>query len=282
MSETNQPNQAMIDYWNGIAGEKWTRLQSTLDQMLVPPAEILQAQAGELAGQRVLDIGCGTGGTCLRWLAAGAEVTGVDISAPMLALARERTAGKALLIEADAARWQSESPFDLAVSRFGVMFFDDPAAAFANIRTNLRPGGRLLFVCWRQLNDNLWASIPLAAVRDLMPPGPEPDPYAPGPFALADKERLHTLLSQAGFTDIRIAPRDYQACMAPQGGVEEAVRFSLQLGPAGAALAQADEQTKTVAAERLHTALAPYDQSGEVLLPAAVWLVEARRPEGND
>lgn len=281
MSKSNldsQANHAMRDYWNGRAGEKWTRMQNALDRMLTPVTELLQTQLGDLAGQRLLDIGCGTGETCLLWLKAGADVTGVDISAPMLELARERTAGRARLIEADASRWRDETPFDLAVSRFGVMFFDQPGAAFANLRANLRPGGRLVFACWRAPADNAWASTASEAIRDLLPPAPPPDPHAPGPFALADGERLQMLLSEAGFTGIRLAAHQVNVCLADRGGLDQAVEFALQIGPAGAALAEADDALKKLAADRLRQALAPYVQGTQVLMPAGIWLVEADNP----
>jgi len=216
----SRSNEAQIEYWNGRAGSKWAALQVHLDMMLSPVTAELKARAGQLAGQRVLDIGCGTGETCTIWLAGGAEVTGVDVSAPMLAVAAERTAGNARLVEADASAWMGDAPFDLAVSRFGVMFFDAPDQAFATIAANLRPGGRLLFACWRTPAENEWATTPLAAVRDLLPEAAPPAPHAPGPFALADRERLEGILRRAGFTEITIRPFDCSVCLAREGGVE--------------------------------------------------------------
>ena len=157
-------NQAQIEYWNGRAGEKWAALQISLDVMLAPATAELQARAGPVSGLRVLDIGCGTGETCAIWLSGGATVTGVDVSAPMLAVAADRTDGKVRLVAADASVFRGDAPFDLAVSRFGVMFFADPLVAFANIAANLRPGGRLLFTCWRAAADNQWVSTPMAAI----------------------------------------------------------------------------------------------------------------------
>ena len=270
----SQTNQAQIDYWNGKAGEKWAAMQARLDQMLTNVTKALKARAGTVSGQRVLDIGCGTGETCTIWLAGGAKVTGLDVSAPMLAVAKERTGGKAILVEADASEWRSETPFDLAVSRFGVMFFEAPDPAFANIAANLRPGGRLLFACWRSLPENQWASLPIASIRDLLPEAPPPVPHAPGPFALADKDRLGGILERAGFTDVTISPVDFTVCLS-SGGLEDAVSFTLQMGPAGAALAEASNELKAEAAERLKAALAPYQREGQVTLDAAIWLVEA-------
>jgi SAM-dependent methyltransferase len=252
-------------------------MQVSVDVMLSSCTAELKARAGSVSGQRVLDIGCGTGETCLIWLDGGAEVTGVDVSVPMLAVAADRTGGKATLLEADASVWMGAAPFDLAVSRFGLMFFDDPDAAFTTIAANIRPGGRLLFTCWRALEENQWVTTPMGAVRDLLPEAPPPLPHAPGPFALAGKDRLEGILKRAGFADVVIAAFDFQVCLASEGGVQSAARFSMQIGPAGAALAAAGKEARAVAVERLKVALAPHDRDGHVTLGGAIWLVEAVR-----
>lgn len=269
-------NQAQIDLWNGRVGEKWAAMQASLDAMLSHVTAELKARAGAVSGQRVLDIGCGTGETCMMWLDGGAEVTGVDVSAPMLAVAAARTGGKATLVEADASVWMGAAPFDLAVSQFGLMFFDDPDAAFATIAANVRPGGRLLFTCWRAAAENQWVSTPMDAIRDLLPEGPPPVPHAPGPFALANRDRLGGILERAGFGEVAINPFDFPVCLA-EGGVEAAVHFAMQVGPSGAALAESSHEARAVAAERLKAALAPHDRDGLVTLGGAIWLVEAVR-----
>jgi SAM-dependent methyltransferase len=273
----SKANAEQIDYWNGRAGAKWVAMQANLDAMLAPATTELKTRAGSVSQLRVLDIGCGTGETCAIWLDGGAQVTGVDVSAPMLARAAERTQGKARLLEADASQWVSDSPFDLVVSRFGVMFFAAPDQAFATIFANVRPRGRLLFTCWRQAVDNQWVSTPLSAIRSLLPEAPPPPPHAPGPFAFADKDRLARILMRAGFSDIVIQPKDVPICLASEGGVAAAVRFAMQVGPSGAALAEASDDAKAIAAERLKTVLEPFDKGGVVTLGGAIWVVEARR-----
>jgi SAM-dependent methyltransferase len=273
----SESNKAQIDLWNGRVGEKWAAMQVSLDVMLSHATAELKACAGSVSGQRVLDIGCGTGETCAIWLDGGAEVTGVDVSAPMLAVAADRTEGKATLVEADASVWVGAAPFDLAVSQFGLMFFCDPDAAFATIAANVRPGGRLLFTCWRAAAENQWVTTPMGAIRDLLPEGPPPVPHAPGPFALANRDRLGGILERAGFTDVAINPFDFPVCLASEGGVEAAVHFAMQIGPSGAALAEASKEVRAVAAERLKVALAPHDRDGLVTLGGAIWLVEAGR-----
>jgi SAM-dependent methyltransferase len=274
----NGSNEAQIEYWNGRTGAKWAALQVSLDAMLSPVTDELKARAGSVSGLRVLDVGCGTGETCAIWQAGGAEVTGVDVSAPMLAVAAERTKCKVRLVEADAATWNDASPFDLAVSRFGVMFFADPDAAFTAIASNVRPGGRLLFACWRPVAENQWVTVPMGAVRDLLPDPPPPVPHAPGPFALADGERLGGIVARAGFSEVAIEPFDFRVRLTNSGGLEEAVPLAMQVGPTGSALADVDRKTRALARQRIEAALAPHVHDGLVALGGAAWLVEAVRP----
>jgi len=271
-------NAAQIDYWNGRAGEKWAELQVHVDAMLSPCTAELKARAQPVAGRRVLDIGCGTGETCAIWLDGGATVTGLDVSGPMLAVAAARTGSKATLVKADASVWIADAPFDLAVSRFGVMFFEDPGAAFANIAANLRPAGRLVFACWRPVEENPWVTTPMSAIRDLLPEAPPPAPHEPGPFALADKDRLTGILRRAGFADVAIDPFDFPVNLASEGGVETAVRFLTQIGPAGRALSEASTETRSIALKRLRVALAPHEKDGRVTMAGATWMEETVRP----
>ena len=273
----SESNRVQIDLWNGRVGEKWAAMQASLDAMLSHATAELKARAGSVSGQRVLDVGCGTGETCTIWLDGGAEVTGVDVSAAMLTVAAERTYGKATLVQADASVWRGDAPFDLAVSQFGMMFFSDPDEAFAAIAANIRPGGRLLFTCWRAARENQWATTPMGAIRDLLPEGPPAVPHAPGPFALADRERLAGILERAGFVDVAISSFDFPVCFAREGGVKAAVRLAMEIGPSGSALAEASNETRAVAAERLKAALAPHDSDGLVTLGGAIWFVEAVR-----
>jgi SAM-dependent methyltransferase len=276
-------NAAQIELWDGRVGAKWAEMHARLDAMLAGATAALAERVGPVSGLRLLDIGCGTGATCALWLQAGAEVTGVDVSGPMLAVAAERVGGRARLLQADASDWRADTPFDLAVSQFGVMFFDEPVAAFANIAANLRPGGRLVFCCWQQVRDNGWVSVPMGAIRDLLPETPPPPPHAPGPFALADPDRLRAILGSAGFTDVRLTHCAFPVVMAESGGVEDALVLALKIGPAASALAEAGEgeagkQLRQRAVGQLRTAFAAHEQDGRMELSGAIWLVEAARP----
>jgi SAM-dependent methyltransferase len=274
-------NHAQIELWDGRVGAKWAALQAALDMMLAPVTVELTKRAGSVAGIRLLDIGCGNGKTCAIWLAGGAHVTGVDVSEAMLAVAARRTAGTANLIKADASVWRGEAPFDLAVSQFGLMFFADPDAAFANIATNVRPGGRFLFTCWRSVAENQWVSLPMAAIRDLIPQASastaKPAIPPPGPFALADRERLNGIVASAGFTNITITPFDFSVCLATQGGAAAAADFSTQIGPAAAVIAELDSDIKITTKERLQSAYAPFVCEGRVDVGGAIWIVDATR-----
>ena len=274
----SESNKAQIELWDGQVGEKWAAMQVSLDAMLSHVTAELKARAGSVLGQRVLDIGCGAGVTCAIWLDGGAAVTGVDVSGPLLAMVAHRTDGKVTLVKADAAVWIADAPFDLAVSQFGLMFFADPDAAFATIAANLRPGGRLLFTCWRTAAENEWVTTPMAAIRDLLPPPSPSVPNAPGPFALADRDRLRGTVERAGFTKLAIDPFDFPVCLASEGGVEAAVRLAMQIGPSGSALVGASKETLALAEQRLKAAFVPHDKDGRVTLGGAIWLVEAVRP----
>ena len=280
---TNRPNAAQIEHWNGPAGDTWVRLQARLDAQLAALGRMGMDRAAIQAGENILDIGCGTGQTTLELAeraGSDGQVLGIDISAPMLALARQRgaEAGSQARFEEGDAQTRAFAPgsFDLVFSRFGIMFFADPVAAFGNLRSALRKKGRITFICWRQVSENPWVAIPMAAAFRHIPRPPAPEPGTPGEFAFADRERVHGILSGAGFTDIRIEPTDAKIGAA---NLEMAVDTTLNMGPVGAALrdpAMKDKRDDVAAAVR--DAIAPYAGPDGVRMGAAVWIVEARNP----
>ena len=269
------PNQDQKEYWNERAGEKWAEHQEALDAMLVPVTSILMDAVGAKPGERLLDVGCGTGETSEIAADVGAHVTGVDISEPMLAVAKNRLGDRGETAFADASEFRADEPFDVIMSRFGVMFFDDPVAAFSNIGANLKPGGRLAFSCWQAPQANDWVMIPMAAIMPLLPEQPQQDPHAPGPFALADPKRLRDILEQARFQEIEISPHEVPITLAAGGGVERAVEFSSQIGPAAAAMVEVDEGTRAEMRKALHDVLANYEVDGRVALKGGIWIVKA-------
>jgi SAM-dependent methyltransferase len=277
MSEDS--NAAQVEYWNETAGPTWVELQNQLDRMIEPMGAAGLAALAPVAGEAILDIGCGCGQTTLQIAEAvgtSGAVVGADISAPMLAVARARpvppAAAQPQFREADAQTADlGQAEFDAAFSRFGVMFFADPVAAFANIRTALRSGGRLAFVCWRGLADNLWMRVPLEAALPLLPPLPAPDPTAPGPFAFADPARVRGVLDAAGFKSVSVDAFDAHIGSAD---LEGSVALTFRVGPLGAALRE-HPQFRDRVGDAVRKALAPYVTPAGVMTPGAIWVVTA-------
>jgi SAM-dependent methyltransferase len=273
-------NAQQIEYWNGPAGQRWSQAQDRIDHHLGLITETLMAFAAPRPGERVLDIGCGGGTTALlirERIGPEGGVTGIDISAPNLGVARARAhAGMAdvAFVEADAATYEFQPVFDLAFSRFGVMFFDDPARAFANIRKALAERGRLAFVCWRTFKENEWAFAPYEAALNLLPPQEPMDPHAPGPFAFADRERVTSLLQEAGFRDIAIKPHDTTVNLGET--VDDAVTEALTIGPLARAAAELDDAARNEIRARIAPIFGKYKTPYGITPPAAVWLVTAR------
>ena len=276
----NGGNAQQIEYWNGPAGERWAKAQDRIDHHLGLITEALMAFAAVKPGECVLDIGCGGGTTALlirERVGPEGAVTGVDISAPNLGVARARAhAGMAdvSFLEADAASYEFQPVFDLAFSRFGVMFFDAPAAAFGNIRKALVKGGRLAFVCWRTFKENEWAFAPYEAALDLLPLQEPMDPHAPGPFAFADSEHLKSILAQAGFCDVAVKPHDTTVNLGAT--VEDAVTEALTIGPLARAAAELDDAVRENIRRRIAPIFGRYRTAYGITPPAAVWLVSAR------
>ena len=267
----------MIEYWNASGASRWVAGRERIDRSLAAIADALIAFAAPRPGERVLDVGCGCGTNTLELARrTGAPALGLDISVPMLAAARARVpAGvDVTFVEGDASVHPLEARFDLVCSRFGVMFFADPVAAFAHLRSALAPGGRLAFVCWRAFDANPWAAAPFEAARPLLPPQPEPDPHAPGPFAFADAARVRDLLARAGWRDIVTTPLDVTMWMGDS--LDDAVTEALTIGPLARAAVDATPEVRARIAERVRVAYAPFVTAAGVTPPAAAWLVGAR------
>jgi len=284
--EASGENAEQIRYWNETAGPKWVEFQALVDAQIAHLGEHAMDRAGLAPGERVIDVGCGCGETTLalaRRVAPAGQVLGVDLSAPMLARAAERAraAGLGDVIRFENADAQTHrlpaGAFDVAYSRFGVMFFADPAAAFANLRTTLRPGGRLAFVCWQTLVQNRWLSTPLAAAAPHLTLPPPPAPGAPGPFSLADPDRVRSILGRAGFADVALEPVCEPLTIGGGGDVEATVRFLLEgVGPTSAALRDADPAVRERVGVAVREAIAPYVTPTGVRMDSAAWIVTAR------
>lgn len=279
-----QTNEEQRSHWNEQAGAKWVESQQALDSMLGPLGTAAIEAVAPQPGESALDIGCGCGDTTFelaRRIAPLGTATGFDISAPMLAHARLRALDQKLenvqFVEGDAQTFAFEAAsFDLLFSRFGVMFFEDPEAAFANMRTALKPDGRMAFVCWQGVLDNPWmmTSIEAAAKHVRFDP---PDPQAPGPFAFANPDRVRSILGQAGF---RVGGVDgYLSKLRIGSGLplETTVDFLMRLGPVGRMIGSGDidQATSEAIAKDLHARLQPLLDGDAVAIDSATWIVTA-------
>jgi len=280
------PHASNVDqaaYWNGPGGRHWIDRQEMQDQLLAPVAAYLLKAAAAAPGDYVIDVGCGCGATTLevaRVTGASGRALGVDISGPMVARAKERAAAEhspAQFLVADATIEDlSGEAADLMISRFGVMFFADPALSFANMRKALKPTGRLVFACWREPRLNPWLMLPLKAATQHAPPLPKLGPEDPGPFSFADETRVRRILSSAGVVDVTLEPVDLELDTAVGQGFDNAVASALEIGPASRALEGQPDDVRAAATAEIRAALAPFERGDQVLMGAAIWIVSAR------
>ncbi len=275
-------NSDQIEYWNGQAGSKWVQHAERLDELLEPFADDILGRADLKQGESILDVGCGAGALTLKvGFQVGDKVQslGIDVSAPLLELARKRALERGALVrfeQADASIFQSGQKFDALLSRFGVMFFDEPVPAFANLNGLMRQNGRLTFACWQALSLNDWARAPLEAALPLLPSPPaSPPPDAPGPFAFADKDRVFRILDDAGWNDIEIKSQ-LGLVRLPGETVSAAARFMMELGPVGRLLSAAGIEFTRVEAPLTETLSNHVFDDERVYMPAATWIVSAR------
>jgi SAM-dependent methyltransferase len=273
------PNADQIEYWNELAGPKWVAAETLLDVQIGSLGVRAMEHAGVAPGEAVLDVGCGCGQSTLQLadkVGPGGSVTGIDVSRVMLERARSRAAGRDnVRFEAADAQTAAlpKAGFDLVFSRFGVMFFADPVAAFANLRSSLKPGGRVAFVCWQELGRNAWMRIPLAAAAAHVSLPAPPAPGAPGPFAFADADRVRRILTGAGFANTACEGVEQALLVGGGGEVERTVEFMLQIGPLGALMRETGEATRSAVAGAVHDAVAGYATPEGVRMDSAAWFV---------
>lgn len=277
MNHTYDDQRAL---WNGRAGQAWVQSQELLDGMLRPFEQLLvEAVAGAPSVARLLDVGCGTGSTTLamaRRLRDGHACVGVDISEPMLTAARERASRqgiRAQFVHADAqTHGFSPAAFDMIASRFGVMFFADPVAAFANLQRGAKPEAQLCFVAWRSAAENPFMTAAERAAAPLLPALPARPADGPGQFAFADARRIETILAQAGWVDVEVRAVDATCSFA----AAQLSHYLTKLGPLGLVLEQLDEALRTRVLAAARDALEPYVSGDDVRFNAACWKVSAR------
>lgn len=285
MNVTQQTgNNEQTALWNGPAGRAWVDEQEVLDAVLEPFETLLVEAVRAASAQRVLDVGCGAGSTTLaaaRLLGPQGRCVGVDISEPLIAAARasaEREGTPAGFICADAQTHAFEpASFDLIMSRFGVMFFDDPVLAFANLRRAARDDAELHVIAWRSAAENPFMTTAERAAAPLLPNMPARQPGAPGQFAFADRHRVSAILERSGWAEIDIRPIDV-ACTLPE---KDLVGYFSRLGPLGLVLQDADERTRMQVIETVRPAFDPYVHGAEVRFTGACWMVGARAPAAS-
>ncbi|MDH2434831.1 class I SAM-dependent methyltransferase [Pokkaliibacter sp. MBI-7] len=277
-----------ITDWKGQSGERWVTYQARLDAMMAVFGQAAIEAAAPAAGEHILDVGCGAGASSLDLagrVGAGGHVLGVDISEPLIerarALAPQDT--QALFQVADASSTElPEGAFDILFSRFGVMFFDDPTAAFTHMRRALKPGARVAFVCWRGMAENDWVRLPMGAIKGILPPMTPPNPEAPGPFSFGDQRRVARILTVAGFTDVAIVPFDASIPFGKgetrDAALDDAVKMTLEVGPLSRALADQPDDIRARASAAVRTVFAEYASERSLMIEGAAWIVTARNP----
>ncbi|MET1110971.1 MAG: class I SAM-dependent methyltransferase [Allosphingosinicella sp.] len=274
MSGPDAANFEQSAKWNAQAGRSWAELSDMLDRVLAPLAPPLLEAIEPVAGRRILDVGCGAGAFTLAVAERGGSGLGVDISAPLIEAARAR-AGRfatAEFVRADAQthRFGPQS-FDALISRFGVMFFADPAAAFRNLRSALRPGGKLAFLAWRAAAENDFMTAAERAAADVVPL-PARVENGPGQFGFADPDHVRAILTEGGWTTVEIRPVDVE-CSLP---VDDLRLYARRMGPVGDLLLTLDDATRTEVERRVDDAFDAWVEADMARFTAACWMVTAR------
>lgn len=270
-----------VEAWNGPMGEQWAASEARTERGLAPVLAALLDWAAPAPGQRVVDVGCGAGGTTLalaQAVGATGEVIGIDVSAVILAAARARLADtpNTRLEQADALTWTLEGePADLLFSRFGVMFFGDPVAAFANLRRALAPGGRFAFAAWAAIADNPWIDLPLQAALTVIPPPPPADPDEPGQFAFGNPARVRRILHDAGYALLRQRGFDF-TMRYPADDLARTAAGIANMGQVGRLLRDRPPEQRASAEAAIAAILPAHVRDGWIDLPARVWLFDAR------
>lgn len=276
-------NREMVELWNGPASEAWVLRPERYDGMLDHLGRLALDAAALQPGERVLDVGCGSGQLsqqAAERVAPDGKVVGVDVSAPLIALARERAAGndRIRFVECDAQ--EADVPhdaYDVVVSRFGVMFFDDPVTAFANLRAATAPQGRMAFVCWQAPPHNEWVLTALGALVPHVGVPQLPEPGAPGPFAFADADHLRAVLTHAGWADVGIEGVQTTLIVGGPGTLDDAMEFYEQDAFGRRMLSDATPEQRAAGLAALREAVAPRMSDEGLRLGAAVWVVTAAR-----
>lgn len=277
MSQNNIANPEQAALWNDRAGRSWAELSDMLDRLLAPFVPLLLDEIEPIRGSRILDIGCGAGALGLAVSGRGGRCLGADISAPLIEAARARAerlgAAAAEFVQADAQTHRfDESGFDALISRFGIMFFTDPGAAFRNLHSAIRPGGRMAFLAWRSAAENPFMTAAERAAAEFLPQLPARVDDGPGQFGFADPDRVRAILHSGGWREVTIGPVDLDCVLSEP----ELRLYARRMGPVGNLLPTLDSATASQVERRVDAAFRPWVEDGAARFAAACWLVTAR------
>jgi ubiquinone/menaquinone biosynthesis C-methylase UbiE len=282
--QTSSQNAREVQYWNSAQTRPWADEYEAIDRLFAGLTRVALDHAAPKLGERVIDIGCGSGTTVLDLadrVGPSGYVLGADVSKPFVERARERIAAagvhqaEIMLCDVSTHIFRANS-FDLVFSRFGVMFFADPVATFVNIRKAMKPDGRLALAVFRTPQENKWATAVLAAVRHLLPPIKLPGPEEPGQFSWADAARVRRILETAGFHDVSLTPHDPAMPLAGRGGAAEAASFMSRVGPVVRATSDASEEQRKEVRAALEAFFRSHEGPQGIVLQGAIWIVTAR------
>jgi SAM-dependent methyltransferase len=278
-------NEDQAKYWAETAGQRWLANEQLLEASSRPFGIAAIDAADVKPGERILDVGCGFGPTAIelaRRTGPSGAVVGLDISPLLLGRAKEKAAEAGVdnvtFVEADAQTADIPGAYDLLFSRFGIMFFDDPVAAFTNLFNATATPGRLTVVCWRDAASNPWMSSPVMAAAPILGPLDPPPPGAPGPgpFRYADADILRSELAHAGFADIQIDPFD-TTMDTKVDELDNTLEFVLRMGPFGDKYNESEPEVRDQVLKTVREAAAQYESGGEARIPAAAWIVRAKK-----
>jgi SAM-dependent methyltransferase len=278
------PNAREVQYWNSSATHPWSKQHEPIDRLFADLTQTALDIAAPQVGEKVIDIGCGSGTTVLELAARvgpSGYVLGADISKQSVQRARERIAAAGIhqaevAVSDVSTHTFASNSFDLAFSRFGVMFFSDPVATFTNLRSAMKVTGRLALAVFRTPQENRWQTAPVAAVRHLLPPMTPPGPEEPGQFSWADPIRVSRILEAAGFKEIVLTPSDPAMRLAGPKGAADAADFAMQVGPVVRATLDASQEQREVVRSSLETFFQSQEGPHGIVLPGALWIVTAR------
>ena len=287
MSEAAVSNDEFTAFWNDVLAAKFERFRNILLDGLSYHSDVPLRTLELAPGSSALDVGCGWGDTAIalaRKVGPSGSVLGLDCCEEFLKKGREDARAEGLtnlrFVAADVQTYRFQPDYDFCFSRFGMMFFSNPVAAMRNIRTALKPGGRLMFITWRAIEENSWVGIPKKVIlKFLPPPGEDAQTCGPGPFSMASPEVVSAQLKAAGFVDARFERVDGPVMVG--ASVEQAMDFQLALGPAGEIFREAGAQAERRRGEiedALRLELARHLRDGQVVMPSASWTITARKP----